>query len=167
MSFLSAQLIQQMLIRNGFTVRLASTVNDGFLLALELRPDLILLDVLLPDGDGFTLCEAIKAEPSLTQIPVIFVTSLDDVESRIRGLSIGAVDFIQKPFAPEEVMARVRIHIKIARQTRQIADVQSERLNALRNAQGFLTPTRRPYRGLVARFSINPWKKRGEISTIL
>ncbi len=134
--FLSAQLIQHLLVRSGFTVRLASTVNDGFLLALELKPDLILLDVLLPDGDGFTLCEAIKAEPSLTQIPVIFVTSLDDVESRIRGLSIGAVDFIQKPFAPEEVMARVRIHIKIARQTRQIAEVQSERLNALRNAQG-------------------------------
>lgn len=134
--FLSAQLIQHLLVRSGFTVRLASTVNDGFLLALELKPDLILLDVLLPDGDGFTLCEAIKAEPSLTQIPVIFVTSLDDVESRIRGLSIGAVDFIQKPFAPEEIMARVRIHIKIARQTRQIAEVQSERLNALRNAQG-------------------------------
>ncbi len=131
----SAEFARRVLAQSGFAVRVTATVAAGLAAAMAEVPDLILLDVLLPDGDGFALCERMKREPSLSQVPIIFVTSLEDVESRVRGLSIGAVDYMQKPFAAEEIVARVRIHIKIAMQSRRIAEAQSARLEALRDAQ--------------------------------
>lgn len=135
-----ATAIARILSLNGFEAKIASSAEEGFSLALEFVPDLILLDVILPDGDGFSLCERIQSTPALAERPIVFVTSLEDVESRVRGLSIGAVDFISKPFIAEELVARVRIHLKIARQGRLLAAAQAERLNALRDAQkSFLT----------------------------
>jgi sigma-B regulation protein RsbU (phosphoserine phosphatase) len=131
----SAEFVRQVLARSGFAVTVAGTAAEGLETAHAIVPDLILLDVLLPDGDGFSLCTSLKTDPALAQTPIIFVTSLEDVQSRVKGLSIGAVDFIQKPFAAEEIVARVRIHIKIARQARQIAEGQASRLAELRQAQ--------------------------------
>ncbi|MEI6386106.1 MAG: fused response regulator/phosphatase [Spirochaetota bacterium] len=125
---------------HGFSSRIAGTVAEGYSMAVELLPDLLLLDVILPDGDGFSLCELIIATASLSERPIIFVTSLEDVKSRVRGLSIGAVDFIQKPFSAEELVARVKIHLKVARQALQLAALQSERLRSLSDAhKSFLT----------------------------
>ncbi|HUX36451.1 MAG TPA: SpoIIE family protein phosphatase [Rectinemataceae bacterium] len=132
---LIAQGVVRILTLNGLEALVAPSAAEGYALAAALLPDLILLDVLLPDGDGFELCERLLATPSLTERPILFVTSLDDVESRVRGLSIGAVDFIPKPFIAEELVARVRIHLKLARQGRMIAAAQAERLKALRLAQ--------------------------------
>ncbi len=136
----SAEYVRLVLERRGFIVRIAGSVAEGLAEAFRWSPDLILMDVMLPDGDGFSLCERMKADPAFAETPILFVTSLEDVESRVRGLSIGAVDFITKPFAAEEIVARVRIHVKIARQSRQLAAAQAERLAALRSAQlQFLT----------------------------
>ena len=132
---LIAQGVVRILTLNGLEALVASNAAEGYALAAASLPDLILLDVLLPDGDGFELCERLLATPSLTERPILFVTSLDDVESRVRGLSIGAVDFIPKPFIAEELVARVRIHLKLTRQGRMIAAAQAERLKALRLAQ--------------------------------
>lgn len=132
--------VARILSMHGLRPLVASTVAEGYAVAVESVPDLILLDVMLPDGDGFELCQRILSTPSLAERPVLFVTSLDDVESRVRGLSIGAVDFIPKPFIAEELVARVRIHLKLARQGRLLAAAQAERLSALKQAQeAFLT----------------------------
>ena len=132
--------VARILSMHGIRPLIASTVAEGYEMAIESVPDLILLDVLLPDGDGFELCERLLASPSLAERPILFVTSLDDVESRVKGLSIGAVDFIPKPFIADELVARVRIHLKLARQGRLLAAAQAERLSALRQAQeSFLT----------------------------
>ena len=80
--------------------------------ALELagteRPDLILLDVMMPGMTGYQVCEQLKANPLTDSIPVIFVTALSNVEDEIRGFELGAVDYVAKPFEPREFLARVR-----------------------------------------------------------
>ncbi len=85
--------------------------------ALELaqveRPDIILLDVMMPDMDGYEVCRTLKADECLARVPVIFVTALSDVEDEARGLELGAVDYICKPVSPAIVRARVRTHLSL------------------------------------------------------
>lgn len=76
-------------------------------------PALILLDVMMPGIDGFETCHRLKANPLTREIPVIFMTALSETESKVKGLSLGAVDYITKPFQQEEVLARVRVHLQL------------------------------------------------------
>ncbi len=76
-------------------------------------PSLILLDIQLPDVNGFDLCQTLKKKPTVCDIPIIFMTAMSGLEDKVRGLSIGAVDYITKPFQPAEVLARVRIHMEM------------------------------------------------------
>lgn len=91
--------------------------RDGYNKAILKKPDLILLDVQMPQMDGFATCRLLKANEHTADIPVIFLTAAEDKEARLRGLSLGAVDYIVKPFASEEeVIARIAIHLSLARQ---------------------------------------------------
>ena len=85
-------------------------------LALEHQPDLILLDIMMPGMNGFEVCERLKANPNTSRIPVIFLTSLTEEEDEERGLSLGAIDYITKPFSVPIVRARVRNHLEMQRQ---------------------------------------------------
>jgi DNA-binding response OmpR family regulator len=89
---------------------------DGYRKAGLKKPDLILLDVRMPGMDGFGTCRRLKADLNTQSIPVIFLTSAEDKEDRLTGLSLGAVDYIIKPFvSEEEVLARLGIHLELAR----------------------------------------------------
>jgi DNA-binding response OmpR family regulator len=79
------------------------------------KPDLILLDVMMPDLDGFETCRRLKTNDSTNQIPVMFLTSLSEVSDKVKGFQAGGVDFITKPFQIEEVLARVETHLTIRR----------------------------------------------------
>ena len=81
--------------------------------AIRHRPALILLDIVLPGIDGFETCRQLKENPDTHNIPVIFMTALSDAENKVKGLSLGAIDYVTKPFQYEEVLARVRIHLKV------------------------------------------------------
>ena len=83
-------------------------------LAHERRPDLILMDVEMPQMDGFAACRLLKANPATRPIPVIFLSALDEPDERVAGLAMGGVDFVAKPYHPAEVFARVRIHLELA-----------------------------------------------------
>ena len=85
----------------------------GLELAAQQRPDLILLDVVMPDLDGFTVCARLKANPALTDTPVIFITGLHDALSEVRALENGAVDYVTKPFNLPVIQARVRNHLEL------------------------------------------------------
>lgn len=74
-------------------------------------PDLVLLDVMMPDMDGYAVCEHIKRDPRLCDIPVVFISYVDDPSQKTRGFEVGGVDYITKPFHDAEVLARVRTHI--------------------------------------------------------
>ena len=102
------------------------------LLAKGVKPDLILLDVMMPDMDGFAVCAALKADPATRDIPIIFVTAKTDALSEIRALKAGGVDFIHKPVNQALVGARVQLHLELERRARALARslAETQRLHA-------------------------------------
>ncbi len=101
-------------LKDEFDLQIATSGEMGIQLALQNPPDLILLDIMMPDMDGFETCQRLKAEPSLHNIPLIFVTALDELDSEIKGLALGAADYITKPIQVET--ARQRIHNLLERE---------------------------------------------------
>ncbi|WP_206612553.1 HD-GYP domain-containing protein [Marinomonas hwangdonensis] len=103
--------------------------------ALSPRPDLILLDVMMPEMDGYDVCIRLKNNPVTANIPIIFVTAKHDIKDEERGLSLGAVDYIIKPISPPIVRARVRTHLALYDQNRQLQKKVDERTKALQASQ--------------------------------
>ncbi|KAF3889796.1 response regulator [Tolypothrix campylonemoides VB511288_2] len=95
------------------------------------QPDLILLDVMMPGIDGFETCRRLKANPDTQNIPIVFMTALSDSTDKVKGLEIGAVDYITKPFQQEEVIARLKLHLKISHLTRTLEQRVQERTGQL------------------------------------
>ena len=114
-------LLDYNLTRGGYQVDIIGRLEGGLARIRDSRPDLIILDVMLPDGDGFELCRQIRADPSLTSIPILFLTARSEEADRVMGLEIGGDDYITKPFSPSELLARVKAHLR--RQTNAKAKV--------------------------------------------
>ncbi|MBD2560818.1 MULTISPECIES: sensor histidine kinase [Nostoc] len=119
----------------GFRFRVAVDGETAIAQALRNQPELILLDVQMPGIDGFETCRRLKANPVTQNIPIIFTTALADTESKTKGFSLGAVDYIPKPFAQEEVIARVRVHLQLKQLTESLEQQVSDRTKALQQAQ--------------------------------
>ncbi|MCD9116083.1 helix-turn-helix domain-containing protein [Pseudomonas bijieensis] len=94
-------------------ISLASDAHQGYQRALALRPDLIVLDVHMPQMNGFSLCRLLREAPSTRQIPILFLSSANSSIERLEGLTVGGVDYIPKSCAPEEVLARIKIHLQL------------------------------------------------------
>ncbi len=111
----SLELLAGMLADAGYTIRTAMDGMAGLQSVQAKVPDLILLDIRMPGIDGFEVCRRLKASPDTTSIPVIFLTVVQDEESKIQGFRLGAADYIPKPCSHEEIMARVHTHITLHR----------------------------------------------------
>ncbi len=113
---------------DGVGYRLLEAVNGPK--ALELArlevPDLILLDIMMPDMDGFDVCRLLREDSLTSDIPVIFLSGLDDMRDKVRGFELGAVDYIAKPFALEEVIARVNTHLTINQLKKKVQKQRDE-----------------------------------------
>jgi two-component system phosphate regulon response regulator PhoB len=105
-------LIQYNLEKEGFTVAGSQTGKGALDLCRRERPDLIILDIMLPDSDGLEICKAIRANSDLGAVPVIFLTARASETDRIVGLELGANDYIVKPFFVRELIARIKIHFR-------------------------------------------------------
>ncbi len=107
------KVLGNILINNGYEV---GASPDGFK-ALEflkkMEPDLILLDIMMPEIDGYEVCEKIKADANTKHIPIIFLTAKTTTEDIVKGFNVGGVDYILKPFNSEELLARINTHIEI------------------------------------------------------
>jgi DNA-binding NtrC family response regulator len=114
------QVLYQTLDGNGYRLLAARSGKDALSIAQRARPDLILLDVMMPDVDGFTTCERLKSDPRTRESTIIFLSALTDAKEKVHGLELGAVDFINKPFQAEEVLARVRTHLTIRELQQQL-----------------------------------------------
>ena len=95
-------------------------------IAVEGHPDLILLDIMMPGIDGFEVCRRLKSDAATEDIPVIFLSALVDTQDKVKGLQLGAVDYVSKPFQPEEVKARVDTHLTIHRLRREVQDQKDQ-----------------------------------------
>lgn len=101
--------------RSGATVLVAVAGDLALALVDEIIPDVILLDAIMPGMDGFETCRRLKAKPHLSGVPIIFMTGLSETEHIVQGLEAGGVDYVTKPIAPDEILARIRVHIASAR----------------------------------------------------
>jgi signal transduction histidine kinase len=126
--------ISQALRRVGWQVRIATDGQDALSKAAFSPPELILLDVQMPGIDGFEVCQRLKAEAATADIPIIFMTALSDAASKVKGLSLGAVDYITKPFEQEEAIARIRIHLQLRHLTQTLEQQVQERTQQLTQA---------------------------------
>jgi len=114
----SADVLQRRLQANGMSVSVGRTGGDGLALIRELHPDLVLLDVGLPDTDGYDVCLQVKSDSATADIPVIFLSARGDVFDKVRGLSCVASDYLTKPFHPAELLARVDAVLSQSRRVR-------------------------------------------------
>lgn len=111
-------MLNEALINEGYTIFVALDGIQALAIAGRMAPDIILMDAIMPNMDGFEACLALKENSELSDVPVIFMTGLSDPEHVVKGLEAGGVDYISKPVNLDELLARIRIHLKNSRLTR-------------------------------------------------
>lgn len=113
----SIHMLNNVLEDAKFTVLVALEGNQALTITQNIRPDIILLDAVMPNMDGFETCKRLKQNPQLADVPIIFMTGLSDTEHIVMGLGAGGVDYITKPIKADELIARMRVHLANARIT--------------------------------------------------
>ena len=129
------RLLTELLEKEGYRVRPAESAQLALDSALAQAPSLILLDVRMSDMDGFEVCRRLKRDKRTRDVPIIFVSSLQDSEARVQGFTAGGVDFISKPFQELEILARVRTHIHLHRMQRHLEQLVDERTAQLQESE--------------------------------
>ncbi len=114
------RLLSQMLTLRGHSVRAVTSGSRALSSAQMSAPDLILLDVKMPDMNGYEVCQRLKADPQTHDVPVIFISALDELQDKVHAFAVGGVDYITKPFQVEEVVARVETHLALRRLQEQL-----------------------------------------------
>jgi len=150
--------LRGMLREAGYRVRPVTNGRLALKAVETQRPDLILLDINMPDLNGFETCEQLHADPRFADIPVIFLSALTDTDDKVRALAAGGVDYVTKPFEAAEVLARVETHLRIHRLQQQLSE-QFEALKKLEGLRDSLThmivhDLRSPLQGILANLQL-------------
>lgn len=125
-SLTDLRLLMDMMSSRRLRVSVALEGERGYWFAVTQCPGLILLDVRMPNLDGFATCRLLKANPKTRSIPVIFLTAADDLDERLKGFALGAVDYVGKPFHVDEVMARVGVHLNLVQKSQDTPEDEGE-----------------------------------------
>ncbi len=134
----SLKLLMDILSHEGYDVRAAISGELALRAADKSPPDLVLLDVRMPGLDGYEVCRHLKAQPNTRDVPVIFVTAASETDEMVRGLEIGAVDYVTKPFHRAEMLARVRTHLELGRLRDHLEEQVVERTADLKASEAKL-----------------------------
>ena len=129
---INLQLISEILDKNNIRVKTAHSGKEALEIAQQVGPDLILLDVAMPEMDGYTVCEQLKENDSTSNIPVIFVSAKNQTDDIVRGLKLGAVDYLTKPYKSQELLSRVITHLDLKR-SKDLINKQNETLKQTNN----------------------------------
>jgi sigma-B regulation protein RsbU (phosphoserine phosphatase) len=113
-------LLTRMLTERGYTVRAANNGQRALDSVQASPPNILLLDIRMPDMDGYEVCRRLKSDPGAQEIPIIFISALEELEDKVRGFEVGGVDYITKPFQFEEVIARLETHLALRRYQKEI-----------------------------------------------
>ncbi len=119
-------------INKKYSLSAAPNGTSALQILEKIKPDLILMDIMMPGMNGFEVCERIKENHNTKEIPVIFLTAKTEIEDIIRGFELGAVDFIFKPFVPKEILARIENHLNFSR-AKKIISFQEKEIAELKN----------------------------------
>jgi two-component system sensor histidine kinase/response regulator len=125
------RLLAQLLTEHGYKVRAVLNGQRAIEAAQAQVPDLILLDVMMPDLDGYAVCQRLKSLPATCDVPVIFISALDEADDKVKAFTAGGVDYVTKPFEPREILARVQTHLMLRRLTRQLELVNASQAEQL------------------------------------
>ena len=131
----SLRLLNDILSAEGYRVRSAINGELALRAAAAQPPDLVLLDANMPGLDGFEVCHRLKNEPGLQDVPVIFVSAMSEMQDKLHGFDIGAVDYVTKPFQREELLARVRTHLELHRLRHHLEEMVEERTLSLSESE--------------------------------
>jgi signal transduction histidine kinase len=123
------QLLSLMLNKQGYRVEKATSGTEALESANRLLPDIILLDIRMPDIDGYEVCKRLKANPVTTDIPIIFISSIEETSDKVEAFSVGGVDYISKPFQLIEVLARIETHLRLCSLQKKLQE-QNEQLQS-------------------------------------
>ena len=132
------QVLRETLDGLGYKLLIAKNGKSALEIVRKASPDLILLDIMMPDMDGYEVCRKLKAAASTQHIPVIFLTAMADAEDEAKGLSLGAVDYITKPINPELVRARVRNHLELKQYRDSLEELVKQRTRELQLTQAVM-----------------------------
>ncbi len=120
------RLLSQILTDRGYNVRAVRSGAHALAAVQAAPPDLILLDILMPDMDGYEVCRRLKEDERTRDIPVLFISALGEIRDKVRAFTAGGADYVTKPFQAEEVLARVQTHLKLYRLTQQLRNTNAE-----------------------------------------
>lgn len=126
-------LLLKLLKMAGFKVLIAQEGEEGIKVAKRALPDLILLDLIMPGMDGLEVCQHLKSQPDTQEIPIILMTALTETVNKVKGLELGAVDYITKPFQHQELLARINTHLKLGLLKKQLTE-QNQNLQQAQSA---------------------------------
>ena len=131
------RVLSAMLTNQGFEVRKALSGQRAIASVRADPPDLILLDIKMPEMDGYTVCQYLKDDPQTREVPIIFISALDDVLDKVRAFAVGGVDYVTKPFQEMEVLARIEHQLRIQRLQRQLMEQNQELARSNRELEQF------------------------------
>lgn len=131
------QIIANMLSKENYEIAMAESGQIALSMLEEIAPDLILLDIMMPGMNGYEVCEKIKENSKLNDIPIIFLTAKTETDDIVKGFELGAADYISKPFKIPELLSRIKVHIELREKTRQLLEFnqQLEEMVKIRTSQ--------------------------------
>ena len=123
-------LLKQILTQRNYIVRMVKSGKIALQFMHKIKPDLILLDILMPDLDGYEVCQVIKKNSQYREIPIIFLSAVSDLGDKVKAFNLGACDYVTKPFEAVEVLARVSYQIELQNQRQQLqAEIDAHKKN--------------------------------------
>jgi len=131
----SLKLLTDIMKAEGYEVRSAISGDLALNAAMSNPPDLILLDIRMPEIDGFEVCRRLKATPATQDVPVIFVSAASETDEKVQGFQLGAVDYVTKPYQRDELLSRVRAHLELHQLRHHLTDVVNERTAQLMESE--------------------------------
>ncbi len=131
----SLKFLTDLLRAEGYSVRSALNGELALRSAINKPPELVLLDIRMPEMDGFEVCRRLKAAKNTREVPVIFVSALSETEEKVAGFQLGAVDFVTKPYQREELLARVHTHLEVERLRNHLEELVEDRTRELRESE--------------------------------
>lgn len=161
----SRSLLARLLAQHGYKVHEVSSGEAVLQAVMDFSPELIFLDVLLPDTDGYQVCQRLKAEPGIRDIPVIFLSALGNSLEKVKAFESGAADYVTKPFQSQEVLARLRNQIALYRQRQQLSQQNALLLQEVRErkqAEQALKAAETKYRSIFENSTAGIFKTSGE-----